>query len=373
MPRRRLFRRLGVLTLGAAGCAAVFICAAPARIEHTRIVLQGADPASGITVLMEALRPWWANQAIDIVALADGIQINRRVSPGGSDDPPAGAFMAARAVEALAAVPRAPPPAPTAPDRLTPELSAQRDGLQAARAEADRNAATLSTALSEVARDTASLQAMDALPPEDSANAPMRKMLADLELHRIDLAARYAPDFPGIAIADTEIAGLKALLAQAAQHRPPHPAAAPLATLRAEQIRLQADLDAESRLRDGLASRVTMLDSLIAKRLAAPLPSPAASAPPALHAAIVALTPTELPDQRPAMCGAIALATLCAAWMLGRRRTLPAAGLAGRIDAIEQLVQLPVLRCLDVDGGAIGGAGGFATAGEQVAALPTHR
>jgi hypothetical protein len=372
MLHRRMVRRLGVLAVGGAGCAAVGALGGPGRIEHTRIVLQGSDPAAGVTVLMDALRPWWNLPGIDVVATPDGVLIDRQVPARSDETSPSGSVLAARAVEALDAA-----PAPAAakevavPDRLTPELAAQRAGLEATRDEADRTAATLSTALSEVTRDIAAMQALDALPPSDAASAPMRKLLADLELHRIDLAARYAADYPGIAIVDTQIAGLKTLLSEAAKQRPLHPAAAALATLRAEQTRLQTDLDAETRLRDGLASRVAVLDGAIAQRLKAP-PPPAAPTPDRLTAAIFTLAPADLPDRRPVWAAALAAATLVLAWLAGRRRSAAPAGLAARIGAIEQMAELPVLRCLDVDGAVIGGAGLLAVAGERATGLATR-
>lgn len=362
----------GVLALGAMAAALVVFADAPAQVEHTRIVIVGGDRAAVVMALINALQIQAPEPVVDPVAQPDGVQIDRRLPVGVVDPGPQGTVLAARAI-ASATVALLPPPAAApvlAPDRITPELVAQRTSLQGARDEADRSAASLSTALSGVVRDSAAMQALEALPSEQSANAPTRKMLADLQMRRIDLAARYTADYPGIAIADSEIVGLKALLAQAALKRPPHPAAASLATLAAERLRLQTALQSEIALRDELSTRIGALDRMIAQQLTRPAdPRPPAAAP-AFRAAIIPLPTTTLPDQRPRACGAIAAGAILAAWWVSRRRRVAVSGLAARVQAIEQMIQLPVLRCLDVDGRLILGGGLLADPTRPVRALP---
>jgi len=347
----------GVLALGAMAGGLVVVADAPGQVEHTRIVISGGDRAAGVTALIDALLQQGPEPPVDPVARPDGVQIDRRLPADGVEPDPPGAVLAARAVAAATAAlrPAAAAAPALAPDRITPELVAQRASLQAARDEADRSATSQSTALTDVVRDTATMQALDALAPEQSGSGPqpeavMRKMLADLELRRIDLAARYTADYPGIAIADSEIDGLKALLAKAARTRPVHPDAAALATLGAEQLRLQTALQDETALRDDVTQRITALDRMIAEHLAPPQATPPPAPAAAFRATIIPLPQTRLPDQRPVADGAIAACTLLAAWWLGRRRHTPHAGLAGRIQAIEHMVQLPVLRCLDTEG-----------------------
>jgi hypothetical protein len=341
---------LMILIAGAVCAALVAVDAAPDTIERARILVTGNGGQAAIAALAAAVQRA-SDPSAAVTTQVDSVTIARRSPANASVGSTAVYALAERAVAGVTAAASTVLPSPLpalAVYAAMAALEVQRGSAEAAQQEADRRITGLYAALTDIARDTAAAQRPDTMPDADTVDAPVRAMLTTVQLRRLDLAARYTADFPGIAIADGEIARLQTLLAYAARRQQPHTQAA-LATLHGEQVRVQTALDSETRRRDRLSNQLTRLDAAIAAQLAgsaatAPLPMPAVT-----HYTIVALPLTVLPDPRPASGAAIITVSVAAAW-LARRRTRPADRMQAQIALIELQLHLPVLCCLDTNG-----------------------
>lgn len=243
--------------------------------------------------------------------------------------------------------------APPAPDDRLRALGGEEARLQTALDETDRQAEALSARLTDLARDmVAALRVADTRPPTADVLDQAQKLLAELQLQRVELSSKYTDAFPAIPAMDAEIEKLQGFVA-AEEHRTTRapPAANPgFAMLSAERLRVSNELQALNVQRTAMRSR---LDTLQARtdaldRTPAPRPAPA---PPRLVAQPVLLG--HAADPRPGMIAAVALAGLLLAALapllrLRRRRVFATPA------EVEAALGLPVLRCLDRDGLPVG-------------------
>jgi len=259
------------------------------------------------------------------------------------------------------------------PEERLDALRAEQARLQTALDAADRQAVTLSARMTDLARDmVASLRVADPRPPTDDVLDQARKLLAEMQLKRVELSSKYTDDFPAIAATDAEIAKLQGFVA-AQEHRatPRPPAANPaFATLGAERARVGGELQALQAQRADAQARLQALQPRIdaLERRPAPTALPAAALPPERFV-VEGVTLATAADPRPALLGAVLLAGLLLAALvpivlLRFRRVFATPA------EVEAALGLPVLRCLDRDGLPVGPVAIPAAARSALAVLP---
>ena len=343
--RSALDLRFITLALTFSGCAAVILLAAPWSTTRVAVHVTG-DGARAAAGNLFAAASAQIDARTDVRMAGDTVTISRAEPTGPLVESEAGvgALMAMEAIRSVREAPAplpvtaAPPPMPAGRSD-NERVGTERAGVLTLLTAADQRVTALSSGITDVARALADTQRQDATA--QTGDLPARALLAQLQARRIDLAARYNADYPGIAIADDEIAQLRGLVDQEALGRP-RPAAA-IATLRAEQQRLTLALSQESTRRDALDARLSALDA----PHATPAVAPPAATPPIvpLEYLIEPLGSSTAPDLRYALCGALLLAGAAIWWRQSRTRTLT---FTQHLTLLEQKAHLPVLRCLDV-------------------------
>ncbi len=316
--------RVAGFCLGALATAVMAACvwrfAPPDAVVRTRIVADGGSAAMGRTALAMAALPFAARPG-DPVTLRDG---GATLEVSASDRDPAVARQRARSlVDTILNA-----PGPAAPSSLTaaalgnPSL-AERMRLLDAATVATAQAASVSASLTAVARDlsaslraTAERKAVRATPDKGAAT------LADMQIMRFQLLARYQADFPAVLALEGQIRDLRAFLADEARRQeavralPPDPADTVLTT---ERDRLRANLVQLDDHRRGLATEIADID----RRLAA-TPQAAAVETSVAPVLVEAATTVETgPDARGGVIAGLSAVglSLCALSMLvGRRR-----------------------------------------------------
>ncbi len=329
--------------LGALATAAAAACVwrydPPDAVVRTRIVVDGGGKAAGRIALARAALPFAARPG-DPVMLRDG---GAALEVSVSDRDPVVARQRARSL--VDTILDAPGPAPLPPSSAA-AADPQRAALAAATAERARlldaaaastaQAAAVSALLTAVARDlsaslraTAERKAARATPDKGAA------ALADMQIMRFQLLARYQADFPAVVALEGQIRELRAFLADEARRLdavralPPEPADT---ILTAERDRLRTDLAQLDDHRRGLATQIADID----RRLAATTPLPVAATPQPDAAPVLVEASTTIedgPDARGSLIAALAAAglSLCAlSTLVGRRRTQDGSGFDGR-------------------------------------------
>ncbi len=319
--------RAGVFCLGvlATACLSAWLWQSgrPDTVVRTRIVADGGSGPAARTALAAAAMAF-AGRPGDPVLLRDAALEVRAHDP----DPAVARQLARSLVDAIldapapaAAAVRQAEPVPGA----QPALRAEQARLLAAAETAERRSAEVSAALTAVARDmaaslraTADRKAAHATPDKGAA------ALADLQLLRFQLLARYQADYPAVVALEGQIRDLRAFLADearradAARAAPPDPADA---VLTAERDRLRGELVQLDDRRRGLAADIAG----VSRRLGGAAPVPAATMPVALPPVLVEASTTAGtgPDGRAGLVGGVAAAGLTLSaltLLLGRRR-----------------------------------------------------
>ena len=242
-------------------------------------------------------------------------------------------------------------PVPARPARLD-DLRAERARIDATLDAADNRAAAVSASMTDLARDmVGALRVADAKPPTADVVDEARKLLAELQLKRVELSSKYQDDFPAIGAVDGEIAKLRGFI-DAEEHRATarRPAANPVfETLTAERRRLATELDGLDAQRAALRARQQSLQAAIDTAERQPAPPPPVAAPRAVAGPVQLVAE---PDLRlvvvPAILALGVILALLTQFLLLRQRRVFAT-----VAEVEAVLELPVLRCLDASGQAV--------------------
>lgn len=344
--------RIRVLCLGllltALALAAAWVTLGPATVVQTRIVADSTDAAGRAALADLALRVGTApERSVMLVNNGEALVIAVR------DGNPASAWRRARSMaDTMLDASRSASPI-AAPERRTASAGvegrtarmAERNRLLASVDGIDARAASLSAALTGIARDIAAgarstAERKGGRETLDKGTAA----LADLQLQRIQLLTRYQDDYPAVAAIDGQIRSLRSFLqdearrVDAASHAPATDSGD--LTLLAERDRLRAEATQLNDRRTAIGVQLDTLDrSLAADQPAAGPPPETGAVNPTAPVLLEASTVISRgPDSRwlalPAIAGAGLLVSVLA-WFKPRRQAvaLPVDLLLQRLEA----------------------------------------
>ncbi len=323
-PSRWAWRSLAVfgvgLVLTGGVAAAAWAAMRPDTVVQTRILVDGGAARPALSDI--ALR--LVGTAGQPVSLQEG---GRALVVSVQDRDPMRAQQRSQAlVDAILDAPVAAPAADASPAPASPAvaLRAERDRVTAAIAGLDAQGPVASASLTALARDIAAASRPADQKPGHETLDKGNAALADLQLQRLQLVAKYQDTYPAVVALDGQIRNLHVFLmdeAQRIQARPDQSGPA-LAVLNAERDRLRAESAERDERRRTLVGQLAALDTRLATLpLTAPALASAVTSAPVLVAA--ATSNLNGVDSRPVtaqIVAAIGLAlSALAALLVGRR------------------------------------------------------
>ena len=309
----------GVLLTGGAVTTA-WPAMRPDTTVQTRIV---ADGSAGRAVLSDMALRLSGATGPTISLQAGGQALVVAVQ---DHDPAVAAQRSRSLTDAILDAPVTLPRSDAGAEPISPEagLRAERDRVAGDMAAVEARASAASTSLTALARDLAAANRPADQKPGHETLDKGNAALADLQLQRLQLVAKYQDTYPAVVALDGQIRNLHVFLADEAQRIQTRPASneAAIALLNTERDRLRAELTQMDDRRRTLASQMAGFDrDLAALPTGLHAPAAPAMAPPLL---VVATTTTVAgPDIRPMVAGiAVAIGILLSGFvaLLARRR-----------------------------------------------------